>query len=126
MRSSSSLPTDSDAAMSVTSGLPSVNVPVLSTTSISTVLASSNATAFFTRMPADAPRPGFWIALLLFQDRRTAMTAGVLALLDQMLFIQARIAMLDAHGPTAEAFTFKRPFAAPDGTPASPIQDECA
>ncbi|MGQ2935597.1 MAG: DUF3291 domain-containing protein [Sphingopyxis sp.] len=38
----------------------------------------------------------------------------------------ARIAMLDANGPTAEAFTFKQPFAAPDGTPALPIQDECA
>ena len=38
----------------------------------------------------------------------------------------ARIAMLEANGPTAEAFTFKRPFAAPDGTPALPVQDECA
>jgi hypothetical protein len=38
----------------------------------------------------------------------------------------ARIAMLDANGPSAEAFSFKRPFAAPDGTPALPIEDECA
>lgn len=38
----------------------------------------------------------------------------------------ARIATIEALGPTAEAFTFKRPFAAPDGTPASPVQDECA
>lgn len=38
----------------------------------------------------------------------------------------ARLATLEAEGPGAEAFTFKRPFAAPDGTPASPVQDECA
>ncbi|UKK84242.1 DUF3291 domain-containing protein [Sphingopyxis sp. BSN-002] len=38
----------------------------------------------------------------------------------------ARLAILEASGPTAEAFTFKRPFAAPDGTPAAPVQDECA
>jgi hypothetical protein len=38
----------------------------------------------------------------------------------------ARLALLEANGPTAEGFTFKRPFAAPDGTPASPVQDECA
>ena len=38
----------------------------------------------------------------------------------------ARLALLEAHGPAAEAFTFKRPFAAPDGTPALPVQDECA
>ena len=38
----------------------------------------------------------------------------------------ARLAILEANGPTAEAFTFKRPFAAPDGTPALPVQDECA
>ena len=37
-----------------------------------------------------------------------------------------RIAMLEANGPTAGAFTFKQPFAAPDGTPASPVRDECA
>ncbi|MBL0915438.1 MAG: DUF3291 domain-containing protein [Sphingopyxis sp.] len=38
----------------------------------------------------------------------------------------ARLAILEANGPTAEAFSFKRPFAAPDGTPALPVQDECA
>ena len=38
----------------------------------------------------------------------------------------ARIAMIEANGPSAEAFTFKQPFAAPDGTPALPVQDECA
>lgn len=37
-----------------------------------------------------------------------------------------RIDMLAANGSTAEAFTFKQPFAAPDGTPALPVQDECA
>lgn len=38
----------------------------------------------------------------------------------------ARIAALEAKGPTAEAFSFRRPFAAPDGTPALPVRDECA
>ena len=38
----------------------------------------------------------------------------------------ARIDMLAANGPTADAFTFRQPFAAPDGTPALPVQDECA
>jgi hypothetical protein len=37
-----------------------------------------------------------------------------------------RVAMLRANGPTAEAFTFRQPFAAPDGTPAVPQLDECA
>lgn len=38
----------------------------------------------------------------------------------------ARLAMLEAIGAGPEAFTFKQPFAAPDGTPALPVQDECA
>jgi hypothetical protein len=37
-----------------------------------------------------------------------------------------RIAILRTHGPTADAFTFREPFAAPDGTPAEPQLDECA
>ena len=43
------------------------------------------------------------IALKLFDDVRTAVTAALLALLNQMLFIQARIAMLDVF---AGAFLF--------------------
>jgi heme-degrading monooxygenase HmoA len=38
----------------------------------------------------------------------------------------ARIAMLKERGPSPEAFTFRQPFAAPDGTPAHPVLDECA
>jgi heme-degrading monooxygenase HmoA len=38
----------------------------------------------------------------------------------------ARIAMLKERGPSADAFTFRQPFAAPDGTPAHPVLDECA
>jgi hypothetical protein len=38
----------------------------------------------------------------------------------------ARIALLRAHGPHADAFTFRQTFAAPDGTPAAPVLDECA
>lgn len=37
-----------------------------------------------------------------------------------------KLALLAQHGPTAEAFTFKQTFPAPDGMPASPILDECA
>lgn len=36
------------------------------------------------------------------------------------------IEMLRSNGPTQHAFTFKRSFAAPDGTPARPVLDECA
>lgn len=43
------------------------------------------------------------IALKLFGEVRTAATAAVLALLNQMLFVQARIAMLDTY---AAAFLF--------------------
>jgi hypothetical protein len=37
-----------------------------------------------------------------------------------------RIVMLKQQGPTADAFTFRHTFAAPDGTPAQPVLDECA
>jgi heme-degrading monooxygenase HmoA len=38
----------------------------------------------------------------------------------------ARLAALERLGPTAEAFTFKAPYPAPDGQPAAPVLDECA
>jgi hypothetical protein len=38
----------------------------------------------------------------------------------------ARIASLKERGPSAEAFTFRQPFPAPDGMPAHPVLDECA
>lgn len=38
----------------------------------------------------------------------------------------ARLEVLERLGPTAEAFTFKTPFPAPDGQPARPVLDECA
>ena len=37
-----------------------------------------------------------------------------------------RIEWLRERGPSSEAFTFRHPFAAPDGTPAAPQLDECA
>ncbi|GAB5487180.1 MAG: DUF3291 domain-containing protein [Parasphingorhabdus sp.] len=37
-----------------------------------------------------------------------------------------KIESLKEHGATAEAFTFRKPFDAPDGTPATPVLDECA
>ena len=40
-----------------TRGLPSVSVPVLSTTSVSTLRITSIASAFLNRTPIDAPRP---------------------------------------------------------------------
>ena len=45
------------ARIAVTAGLPSVSVPVLSMTSVSTFSMRSSASAFFTRTPACAPRP---------------------------------------------------------------------
>jgi hypothetical protein len=38
----------------------------------------------------------------------------------------ARLAILERRGPTAEAFTFRNPFPAPDGRAAAPVLDECA
>jgi hypothetical protein len=38
----------------------------------------------------------------------------------------ARIALLKEQGPSGDAFTFRQPFAAPDGTPARPVFDQCA
>jgi hypothetical protein len=38
----------------------------------------------------------------------------------------ARVRRIAEAGPTAEAFTFRSTFAAPDGTPARPVLDECA
>jgi heme-degrading monooxygenase HmoA len=37
-----------------------------------------------------------------------------------------KVALLKERGPTTEAFTFRQPFAAPDGMPAYPVFDECA
>lgn len=38
----------------------------------------------------------------------------------------SKVALLAQYGPTADAFTFKQTFPAPDGTPAVPQLDECA
>ncbi len=38
----------------------------------------------------------------------------------------ARVARLYRYGPCADAFTFRQPFPAPDGTAAHPVLDECA
>ncbi len=37
-----------------------------------------------------------------------------------------KLALLEKLGPTAEAFTFKQPFAAPNGDDVAPVVDECA
>lgn len=37
-----------------------------------------------------------------------------------------RLALLERLGPTAEAFTFRHPFASPDETPVAPVLDKCA
>ena len=39
---------------------------------------------------------------------------------------KAKLTLLERLGPTAEAFTFKQPFAPPSGLPISPVLDECA
>jgi hypothetical protein len=38
----------------------------------------------------------------------------------------AKLELFEKLGPTADAFSFKVPFAAPDGRPAIPVLDECA
>lgn len=38
----------------------------------------------------------------------------------------ARLAHFEAHGPTAQAFSFKAPYPAPDGRPTAPVLDACA
>ena len=39
---------------------------------------------------------------------------------------QQRLAWLQAHGPSAKAFTFKQPFPPGDGTSIQPVLDDCA
>ena len=39
---------------------------------------------------------------------------------------KAKLALLEANGPTPEAFTFKIPFPAPDEASVEPVLDECA
>jgi hypothetical protein len=38
----------------------------------------------------------------------------------------ARLNLFEQLGATAEAFSFKNPYPAPDGRPAFPVLDECA
>ncbi|CAN5294753.1 DUF3291 domain-containing protein [soil metagenome] len=39
---------------------------------------------------------------------------------------KAKLVLLEAHGPTPEAFSFKVPFPAPDQASVEPVLDECA
>lgn len=39
---------------------------------------------------------------------------------------KARLALLEARGPSNEAFTFRQPFPAPSGDAVAPVLDECA
>ena len=39
---------------------------------------------------------------------------------------KSKLALLEGLGPTAEAFTFRQPFAAPNGDDVAPVLDECA
>jgi hypothetical protein len=39
---------------------------------------------------------------------------------------KVKLALLEMLGPTADAFTFKQPFAPPSGAEVAPILDECA
>ena len=55
--STSSSPTPGAGITSVTLGRPTVSVPVLSNTIVSTPASVSRASALFTRMPSSAPRP---------------------------------------------------------------------
>lgn len=49
--------------------------------------------------------------------------AGHIPTIDEAL---QRLAVLERLGPTAEAFTFRHPFPAPDATPVAPVLDKCA
>jgi hypothetical protein len=49
--------------------------------------------------------------------------AGHIPTLDEA---KAKLAHLEAHGPTPDAFTFKQPFPPPSGVAVSPVLDECA
>ena len=53
----SSFPEESPQRTSVTRGFPSVTVPVLSSTTVSTLWAVSNASADLIKIPLAAPRP---------------------------------------------------------------------
>jgi hypothetical protein len=39
---------------------------------------------------------------------------------------KAKLAHLEAHGPTADAFTFKQPFPPPTGEAVKPVLEECS
>ena len=63
-----------------------------------------------------------------FEERQVYMAlwwvpAGTLPTIEDA---KAKLALLEKLGPTAEAFTFRQPFAAPSGDDVAPVLDECA
>lgn len=63
-----------------------------------------------------------------FEERQVYMAlwwipAGTLPTIEDA---KAKLALLETLGPTAEAFTFRQPFAAPSGDDVAPVLDECA
>ena len=63
-----------------------------------------------------------------FEEREVYMAlwwvpAGTLPTVEDA---KAKLELLERLGPTAEAFTFKQPFAPPSGAVVNPVLDECA
>ena len=63
-----------------------------------------------------------------FEERQVYMAlwwvpAGTLPTIEDA---KAKLELLERLGPTAEAFTFRQPFAAPSGDDVAPVLDECA
>jgi hypothetical protein len=63
-----------------------------------------------------------------FEERQVYMAlwwvpAGQLPTIEDA---KAKLALLEKFGPTAEAFTFRQPFAPPSGIDVKPVLDECA
>lgn len=63
-----------------------------------------------------------------FEERQVYMAlwwipAGTLPTIEDA---KEKLALLERLGPTAAAFTFRQPFAAPSGDDVAPVLDECA
>lgn len=63
-----------------------------------------------------------------FEERQVYMAlwwipAGTLPTIEDA---KAKLVLLERLGPTAEAFTFRQPFAPPSGAEVRPVLDECA
>ncbi len=83
-----------------------------------------------TDLVLDESDPQLLVNMSLWRDV-DALAAFVYCQSDHLSFMGRRkerferIALLKVRGLSAEAFTFRQPFAAPDRMPAHPVRDEC-